>query len=480
MTRLVSALAVTAAVLAAPPAALAQSDRVTGTVTYRERMALPSTAVVEVSLEDVSRADAPPLVLASARFEKPGQVPVRFDLGYNRKSIDPAKRYAVRAEISDGRTVLFRTAEPVLVLTQGHAATVDLVLSRVTPASMPEPERPEAPPLPAHPISGLPATFIGQLPCADCAGIRYHLNLFADDSFALKMTRLGKPETVTDVIGTWALSSDRRMLLLASNRENDVDVRVFAAPGGGVLRAVNPDDEAAARNRTPGELRRASQFQPVAIRTVLRGAYVSADSGQTFIECSTGQRWAVAGELGVRTDLENGYRKARTGAGAAVLVELDGRITATAAGAARSSTFVPERIVRWMPRERCAPRFVSAPLARTEWRLTHLGSNVVPPVTDRRREPAIVFDEASATFSGSTGCNRLIGQFIAENATLELEPGGTLTACRNETQTEAAMLGAIKNTRTYRITGRVLELFDEKGARLARFQASLATGATVR
>jgi putative lipoprotein len=101
-------------------------------------------------------------------------------------------------------------------------------------------------------------------------------------------------------------------------------------------------------------------------------------------------------------------------------------------------------------------------------------------VTDRRREPAIVFDEASATFSGSTGCNRLIGQFIAENATLELEPGGTLTACRNETQTEAAMLGAIKNTRTYRITGRVLELFDEKGARLARFQASLATGATVR
>jgi heat shock protein HslJ/uncharacterized lipoprotein NlpE involved in copper resistance len=308
--------------------------------------------------------------------------------------------------------------------------------------------------------------------------VRYHLNLYPDDSFALKMTRLGRPDTVTDVVGTWALSSDRRMLLLASNRESGVDVRVFAAPGAGVLRAV--DDNAAAGNRSAAELRRASQFQPITIRSVLRGAYVSVDSGQTFIECSTGQRWPVAGELGVRTDLENGYRKARSGAGAAVLVEVEGRVNMSGAGPARTATFVPERIVRWLPRERCAPRFVSAPLAKTEWRLTHLGANAVPAATDRRREPSIVFDEASATFSGSTGCNRLIGQYLTENATLELEPGGSLTACRNETQTEAAMLGAIKNTRTFRITGRVLEFFDEKGARLARFEASLATGATVR
>ena len=51
MTRLISALVVTAAVLSAPGSAFAQSDRVSGTVSYRERIALPPTAVVEVSLE---------------------------------------------------------------------------------------------------------------------------------------------------------------------------------------------------------------------------------------------------------------------------------------------------------------------------------------------------------------------------------------------------------------------------------------------
>lgn len=477
MTRFVSVLAVTTVALGAPITAVAQSDRVSGTVTYRERMALPPTAVVEVMLQDVSRADAPALVLASARVERPGQVPIRFDLGYNRRSIDPARRYAVRAEITDGKRVLFDTAEPVLVLTQGHDATADLVLVRV-PSAPSEPERPEAPPLPAHPVTNLPATFIGQLPCDDCPGVRYHLNLFPDDSFALKMTRLGRPDGITDIIGTWALSSDRRMLVLASNRGSDAEVLVFAAPGGGVLRAV--DDARASRSRAASELRRASQFQPMPIRAAFRGAYVSTDAGQIFVECSTGQRWPVAGEMSIRTDLENGYRKARSGAGAAVLVEVEGRVTPPGTGASRTATLVPERIVRWLPKERCAPRFVSAPLERTEWRLTHLGGTAVSVVADRRREPAIVFDDASETFSGSSGCNRLIGHYIAENATLQLEPGGTLTACRNEAQTEAAMLAAVKSTRTYRITGRVLEFFDEKGSQVARFEARLPAGATVR
>ena len=34
------------------------------------------------------------------------------------------------------------------------------------------------------PLSGLPATFKGTLPCADCAGIDYQLNLNPDHTFA--------------------------------------------------------------------------------------------------------------------------------------------------------------------------------------------------------------------------------------------------------------------------------------------------------
>ena len=42
---------------------------VSGTATYRERMALPPDAVLEVKLQDVSLADAPAVELGSARID---------------------------------------------------------------------------------------------------------------------------------------------------------------------------------------------------------------------------------------------------------------------------------------------------------------------------------------------------------------------------------------------------------------------------
>ena len=69
----------------------------------------------------------------------------------------------------------------------------------------------------------LPATFVGNLPCADCAGIRYHLNLWPDGLFFLRTTYLNKPvaagETNTfDEIGLWSFSADRRKLNVRGSR----------------------------------------------------------------------------------------------------------------------------------------------------------------------------------------------------------------------------------------------------------------------
>ncbi|MDQ3175872.1 MAG: YbaY family lipoprotein, partial [Acidobacteriota bacterium] len=51
------------------------SATVTGTVTYRQRIAMPPGAVVEVSLLDVSRADAPAVVLDKLEIKPTTQVP---------------------------------------------------------------------------------------------------------------------------------------------------------------------------------------------------------------------------------------------------------------------------------------------------------------------------------------------------------------------------------------------------------------------
>src|SRR5215831_5283212 len=104
------------------PAAEPQSV-LTGTVTYRERIALPPNARVEVRLEDVSQADAPADEIATQTVATNGkQVPIPFELRYPTRSIDSSHRYAVRASITsaDG-DLMFTTAMRYAVLTGGAA-----------------------------------------------------------------------------------------------------------------------------------------------------------------------------------------------------------------------------------------------------------------------------------------------------------------------------------------------------------------------
>lgn len=117
------------------PATGASSLRVSGTVTYRERIALDPTAEVVVQLLDVSRMDAPSTVLAEQRFKADGkQPPFAYELKVDPARIDPRMRYAVSARISRGEQLLFINDTQYSVLTQGNGASADLVLVRVTQA----------------------------------------------------------------------------------------------------------------------------------------------------------------------------------------------------------------------------------------------------------------------------------------------------------------------------------------------------------
>ncbi len=115
-----------------------QDNVVSGTVTYLQRSALPPTAVLTVSLQDVSRADAPSTVIAQQRIETAGkQVPFSFDMAYDRTKIQERNRYAVRAEIRDGERLLFTTDTSYPVITQGSPKTVEITVVPVGGAGRP-------------------------------------------------------------------------------------------------------------------------------------------------------------------------------------------------------------------------------------------------------------------------------------------------------------------------------------------------------
>ena len=115
---------------ACPGSAEPAQNAVTGTVTYRQRMALPPSAVISVRLLDVSRQDSAAGLIAEDRIPAEGkQMPFPFDIPYDPSRIQQSSRYVVRAEIRDGERLLFTTDTSYPVITQGNPTTgVEIVV----------------------------------------------------------------------------------------------------------------------------------------------------------------------------------------------------------------------------------------------------------------------------------------------------------------------------------------------------------------
>ncbi len=123
-------LAVSAA-LVPSGAALAAQRRLRGTVFYRERMALPPGATVEVSLLDVSLADAPATTIARTRLRAGAGGRTRYSLRYDEAAIQPGRRYALRARIELNGELLFISTDHHPVPTDGKEYG-DILVRRAT------------------------------------------------------------------------------------------------------------------------------------------------------------------------------------------------------------------------------------------------------------------------------------------------------------------------------------------------------------
>ena len=107
---------------------------VSGTVTYRERLALTADAMLIVELRDVSYADAAAPLIARQTIDGPGQVPIKFKVEYSRQDIESRNRYSISARIveSAGR-LAFTNDTAYEVITHGNPDKVDMLLVLVQP-----------------------------------------------------------------------------------------------------------------------------------------------------------------------------------------------------------------------------------------------------------------------------------------------------------------------------------------------------------
>lgn len=122
-----------------PPGPVPDSLTLTGSASYRERIALPPDAMLTVTLEDVSRADAPAVTLAQNQIALNGQqVPIPFSLIYPASAVQPQSIYAARARITVGDRLLFTTTEHNRVDAL-NPAPIELWMTNVQPMDAPPP-----------------------------------------------------------------------------------------------------------------------------------------------------------------------------------------------------------------------------------------------------------------------------------------------------------------------------------------------------
>ena len=375
--------------------------------------------------------------------------------------IAQSHRYVVRARILSGGKPFFTTDQRYPVLTQGGGKEVSLLMRRASGAGTPGPG--------GQALGALPATFIGDLPCADCAGIRHQLQLFPDTTFFLRMEYLGKGDSAKyDDIGMWAVSRNPDTLVLFGNAPAPVKLGVRDA---NTLRKLTPAGMPITSSLNY-DLKRTTNAQPLEPRLHLRGMYTyMADAGR-FTECLTRRSWTVAREQD-NAALEAAYGKARRRPADTLLIDLDGQVAMRPKmeGTGREQSLVVERFGGVWPGESCGSRTSMEPLENTYWKLTRLGTTPVGG-TSGTRELHLILQPSSHRVSGFSGCNRLTGSYSLDGSRLIFsQNAATLMACPTGMDTERAFLNALAQVRTTKITRQHLEMFDASGKLLARFEA---------
>lgn len=109
----------------APAAAPLPSSKVTGRVSYLQRIALDPAAVITVAVKDTSTGQTLAEQMIPAEGKQP---PISFEVDYDSTRVQPGGNYAVSARITLAGRLLFASDTPYLVITKGRPTHVDILV----------------------------------------------------------------------------------------------------------------------------------------------------------------------------------------------------------------------------------------------------------------------------------------------------------------------------------------------------------------
>lgn len=322
-------------------------------------------------------------------------------------------------------------------------------------------------------LEDLPASFSGEIPCADCPGIVYQLNLFEDGTFYESMTYLERDAIFYD-IGRWSHRLNTSVIELHGGGDQPSYIGVIDTESIEMLDIEGQPIESSL-NYT---LHRSPDFERIEPRLTMSGMYQYMADAALFTECRTGARFPVSMEAD-NIALESAYLDVRDEPGEQVLVTLEGSIALRPAmeGDALVPKIIPERFVSVSPGATCesvddaSDGTTSAAIENIHWNLVALNGDVASSGIEGRA-PSLSLDSFAKHASGATGCNVFGGSYTLIGDELNFgELVSTRMYCEGVMDQESAYLDALESTRAWRLNDGGLELIGGDGGILARFEA---------
>ncbi|HEY8539747.1 MAG TPA: META domain-containing protein [Steroidobacteraceae bacterium] len=312
-------------------------------------------------------------------------------------------------------------------------------------------------------IEPLPALFSGVLPCADCPGIRYEIDLRANNIYFLRMTYLdAAPERRYEDIGTWSIASDLHTLALRGSRLAPL---LFSISSSTSLRKLDSEGQPI-ESELNYTLTRSEPYAALTPEVPLRGTYSLIDGQAVVKECKTGLELRLEGEGAAK--LAEQFASLKEEKKHSPLVAAEGRIEAPPD--ASEAKLVLTSTARFWPDESCTMRGVAHELEGSRWVLVQLGDEPVV-VGAGRPEPYIVLQNSTKEIAGHTGCNRLNGGYRIDGNKLQLSEVTTTRMACPEADIEHRFLNALEAVTRWRLEGDRLVLLDRENAPLMQLEA---------
>lgn len=312
----------------------------------------------------------------------------------------------------------------------------------------------------------LPASFVGDLPCPDCSGIRVQLNLWPDRVFSLRRHRLDGSGLTQDAIGRWSIDATGRSLLLWDGEEQIG----FLVDGPNRLRPLPA--VGSARDLTH-VLTGAPGVTPLNLRLPIRGMVSFLADRARITECLTGRDYPLASDRDFAT-LEAAYLAAGVAQGKPLMASFEGGITEQPKpkGGGAETVVVVDRFTGVWPEETCEQTVSNTSLTNTYWKIVRLGKTDIKSGAGGR-EPHLLLKEGETRFSATVGCNQLVGGFTRTGDKLSFGPAATtMMACPPPLDDWERLLGrTLSATMSWRVNGQALELLDSSGMQIALFQS---------